>query len=56
VRIDRLEHSDEPVGASSDRRRRPGRDAHALTETFDTTDAWMGTQHALLLTVALAQK
>jgi tripeptide aminopeptidase len=33
-----------------------GRDAHALTETFDTTDAWMGTQHALLLTVALAQK
>jgi tripeptide aminopeptidase len=33
-----------------------GRDAHALTEAFDTTDAWMGTQHALLLTVALAQK
>jgi acetylornithine deacetylase/succinyl-diaminopimelate desuccinylase-like protein len=33
-----------------------GRDAHALTETFDVTDAWMGTQHALLLTVALAQK
>jgi tripeptide aminopeptidase len=33
-----------------------GRDAHALTETFDTTDAWMGTQHALLLTVALTQK
>jgi acetylornithine deacetylase/succinyl-diaminopimelate desuccinylase-like protein len=33
-----------------------GRDAHALTETFDTTDAWMGTQHALLLTIALAQK
>jgi tripeptide aminopeptidase len=33
-----------------------GREAHALTETFDTTDAWMGTQHALLLTVALAQK
>ena len=33
-----------------------GRDAHALTESFDTTDAWMGTQHALLLTVALAQK
>src|SRR5438093_2748106 len=26
-----------------------GRDAHALTESFDTTDAWMGTQHALLL-------
>ena len=33
-----------------------GRDAHALTESFDTTDAWMGTQHALLLTVAFAQK
>jgi acetylornithine deacetylase/succinyl-diaminopimelate desuccinylase-like protein len=33
-----------------------GRDAHALTETFDTTDAWQGTQHALLLTIALAQK
>ena len=33
-----------------------GHDAHALTESFDTTDAWMGTQHALLLTVALAQK
>ena len=33
-----------------------GHDAHALTETFDTTDAWQGTQHALLLTVALAQK
>jgi acetylornithine deacetylase/succinyl-diaminopimelate desuccinylase-like protein len=33
-----------------------GRDSHALTESFDTTDAWMGTQHALLLTVALAQR
>ncbi len=33
-----------------------GRDAHALTETFDTTDAWQGAQHALLLTVAPAQK
>jgi tripeptide aminopeptidase len=33
-----------------------GREAHALTESFDTTDAWMGTQHALLLTVALVQK
>ena len=33
-----------------------GRDAHALTESFETTDGWMGTQHALLLTVALAQK
>ena len=33
-----------------------GRDAHALSESFDTTDGWMGTQHALLLTVSLAQK
>ena len=33
-----------------------GRDAHALTESFDTTDAWMGTQHAMLVTIALAQK
>jgi hypothetical protein len=33
-----------------------GRDAHALTESFDTTDAWMGTQYGLLLAVALAQK
>jgi acetylornithine deacetylase/succinyl-diaminopimelate desuccinylase-like protein len=33
-----------------------GRDAHALTESFDTTDAWQGAQHALLLTIALAQK
>ena len=33
-----------------------GRDAHALTESFDTTDAWMGTQHAMLLTIALAQR
>jgi acetylornithine deacetylase/succinyl-diaminopimelate desuccinylase-like protein len=32
-----------------------GAGAHALTETFDTTDAWQGTAHALLLTVALAQ-
>jgi tripeptide aminopeptidase len=30
-----------------------GRDAHALTESFDVTDAWMGTQHALLLVVSL---
>jgi acetylornithine deacetylase/succinyl-diaminopimelate desuccinylase-like protein len=29
---------------------------HALTESFDATNAWMGTQHALLVTVALAQK
>jgi acetylornithine deacetylase/succinyl-diaminopimelate desuccinylase-like protein len=33
-----------------------GSDAHALTESFDTTDSWKGTQHALLLTIALAQK
>jgi len=33
-----------------------GREAHALTESFDVTDAWQGAQHALLLTVALAQK
>ncbi len=33
-----------------------GTDAHALSEAFDTTDSWMGTQNALLLTVALAQK
>ena len=33
-----------------------GIDAHALTEAFDTTDSWKGTQNAVLLTVALAQK
>jgi acetylornithine deacetylase/succinyl-diaminopimelate desuccinylase-like protein len=32
-----------------------GRGAHALDEAFDTTDSWMGTQRALLLTIALAQ-
>jgi tripeptide aminopeptidase len=32
-----------------------GREAHALTESFDTTDSWMGTQYGLLLTVALAR-
>ena len=32
-----------------------GRGAHALDESFDTTDSWMGTQRALLLTIALAQ-
>jgi tripeptide aminopeptidase len=32
-----------------------GRDAHALTESFDVTDAWMGTQHALLVAIALVQ-
>ena len=30
-------------------------DVHALTEAFDTTDAWKGTQNALLLTIALAR-
>ena len=33
-----------------------GREAHALTESFDTTDAWMGSQHALLLTLALVNR
>jgi tripeptide aminopeptidase len=33
-----------------------GRDAHALTESFDTADSWMGTQHAMLVTIALAQR
>ena len=33
-----------------------GADAHALTESFDSTEAWKGTQHALLVTVALAQE
>ena len=32
-----------------------GRDAHALTESFDTTDAWKGAQYALLLTLSLSQ-
>jgi hypothetical protein len=32
-----------------------GTDAHALTESFDTADSWIGTQRALLLTIALAQ-
>ena len=33
-----------------------GTDAHALGEAFDTTNSWQGTQRALLLTIALAQK
>jgi len=33
-----------------------GREAHALTESFDTTDAWQGTQHAMLLVLTLVQK
>ena len=30
--------------------------AHALDEAFDTTDSWKGTQRAVLLTIALAQR
>jgi tripeptide aminopeptidase len=33
-----------------------GTEAHALGEAFDTTDSWMGTERALLLTIALVQK
>jgi len=33
-----------------------GTGIHAPDEAFDTTDAWKGTQNALLLTIALAQK
>jgi len=33
-----------------------GRDAHALTESFDTTDGWMGAQHALLVALSLVSK
>jgi tripeptide aminopeptidase len=32
-----------------------GIDAHALTERFDTTDSWKGTQRALLIAVALSR-
>jgi tripeptide aminopeptidase len=32
-----------------------GKDAHALTESFDSTDSYIGTQRALLLVVALAR-
>jgi tripeptide aminopeptidase len=32
-----------------------GTEAHALGESFDTTDSWQGTQRALLLTIALAR-
>jgi acetylornithine deacetylase/succinyl-diaminopimelate desuccinylase-like protein len=32
-----------------------GSDAHALGESFDTTDSWKGTERALLLVIALAQ-
>jgi acetylornithine deacetylase/succinyl-diaminopimelate desuccinylase-like protein len=33
-----------------------GANAHTLSEWFDTTDSWKGTQYAVLLTVALAQE
>jgi tripeptide aminopeptidase len=33
-----------------------GTDAHAITESFDTTDAWVGTERALLLAIALVQR
>jgi acetylornithine deacetylase/succinyl-diaminopimelate desuccinylase-like protein len=33
-----------------------GANAHAPGESFDATDSWRGTQRALLLTVALAQR
>jgi acetylornithine deacetylase/succinyl-diaminopimelate desuccinylase-like protein len=32
-----------------------GRDGHALTEAFDATDSWKGTQRALLIAIALAR-
>lgn len=32
-----------------------GSNAHAPTESFDTTDSWKGTQNAVLLAVALSQ-
>ena len=32
-----------------------GRGAHALDESFDSTDSWQGTQRALLIALALAQ-
>lgn len=32
-----------------------GEDVHAASEWWDPTDSWKGTQHALLVTVALAQ-
>jgi di/tripeptidase len=32
-----------------------GSGAHTENETFDATDAWKGTQRAILLTIVLAQ-
>jgi len=29
---------------------------HALTESYDTTDAWKGSQNAVLLAIALTQE
>src|SRR5262245_24332869 len=33
-----------------------GTASHAPTESFDTTDSWIGTQRVLLVTIALAQR
>ncbi|MGH9385366.1 MAG: M20/M25/M40 family metallo-hydrolase [Vicinamibacterales bacterium] len=33
-----------------------GRGSHALDESFDSTDSWKGTQRAVLLAIALAQR
>ncbi len=33
-----------------------GRGAHALDESFDSTDSWMGSQRALLIAIALGQQ
>jgi tripeptide aminopeptidase len=33
-----------------------GTGAHAATESYDMTDSWLGTERALLLTIALAQR
>jgi hypothetical protein len=55
--VDRREHPDEHEDSGDhDRRGGQGSDAHALTEWFDTEDSWKGTQNAVLLAIALAQK
>jgi hypothetical protein len=33
-----------------------GRNAHSLSESFDTTNGYLGTQRATLLAIALAQR
>jgi acetylornithine deacetylase/succinyl-diaminopimelate desuccinylase-like protein len=33
-----------------------GSEAHSLTESFDSSESWRGTQNAVLLTIALAQR